>query len=80
LQKKRGNLSKANSRVGNADISNILPLGERWVCIQGERGAKDILEMLMLLYNMHARMVGINQIRNTYMKHLTRDANKDVLF
>ncbi len=38
------------------------------------------LKMLVLLYNMRARMVGINQIRNTYMKHLTRNANEDVLF
>jgi hypothetical protein len=36
--------------------------------------------MLILLYNMHARMVGINQIRNTYMRHLTQDANEDVFF
>jgi hypothetical protein len=46
-----------------------------------ERGERRIcLKMLALLYNMHARMVGINQIRNTYMKHLTRNANEDVLF
>jgi hypothetical protein len=45
---------------------------------RGERGI--CLKMLVLLYNMHARMVGINQIRNTYMKHLTRNANEDVLF
>ena len=25
-------------------------------------------------------MVGINQIQNTYMKHLNRDANEDVWF
>jgi hypothetical protein len=32
-----------------------------------ERGERRIcLKMLVLLYNMHARMVSINQIRNTY--------------
>ncbi len=36
--------------------------------------------MFVLLYNMHARMVGINQIRITYMKHIERDANVDVIF
>jgi hypothetical protein len=36
--------------------------------------------MFVLLYNMRERMVGINQIRNTYMKHLERDANVDVIF
>jgi hypothetical protein len=49
--------------------------------IYEERGKRRIyLKMLILLYNMHARMVGINQIRNTYMRHLTQDANEDVFF
>jgi hypothetical protein len=46
-----------------------------------ERGERRIvLKMFVLLYNMRARMVGINQIRNTYMKYLERDANEDVRF
>ncbi len=46
-----------------------------------ERGERRIcLKMLVLLYNMCVRIVSINQIRNTYMKHLTRNANEDVLF
>jgi hypothetical protein len=46
-----------------------------------ERGKRRIyLKLLILLYNMRARMVGINLIRNTYMRHLMRDANKDVFF
>ncbi len=46
-----------------------------------ERGEQRIvLKMFVLLYNMRARMVGINQIRNTYMKYLERDVNEDVRF
>ena len=46
-----------------------------------ERGERRIyLKMLVLIFNMRARMVGINQIQNTYMKYLTRDANEDVVF
>ena len=46
-----------------------------------ERGEQRIyLKMLVLIYNMRARMVGINQIRNTYMKYLMQDANEDVVF
>jgi hypothetical protein len=46
-----------------------------------ERGDRRImLKMLLLIYNMRARMVGINQIRNTYMPHLNQDANHDVEF
>ncbi len=46
-----------------------------------ERGERRIvLKMFVLLYNMRARMVGINQIINTYMKYLERNANEDVRF
>ncbi len=46
-----------------------------------ERGERRIaLKMFVLLFNMQARMVGINQIRNAYMRHLERDANEDVWF
>ncbi len=46
-----------------------------------ERGERRIvLKMFVLLYNMQARMVGINQIKNTYMLHLLCDANEDVCF
>jgi hypothetical protein len=40
---------------------------------QGER--KLILKMMILLYNVRARRVGINQIRNTYKAALDVDAN-----
>jgi hypothetical protein len=46
-----------------------------------ERGEWRIcLKMLILIYNMRARMVGINQIWNMYMKHLDQNANTDVFF
>jgi hypothetical protein len=44
-----------------------------------ERGERRIcLKMLILIYNMRARMVRINQIRNTYMNHLEQNANTHV--
>jgi hypothetical protein len=46
-----------------------------------ERGERRIaLKMFVLLLNMQARMVGINQIRNIYMQHLEGDANEDDWF
>jgi hypothetical protein len=46
-----------------------------------ERGERRIvLKMFVMLYNMRARMVGINQIGITYMRHLERNANGDVWF
>jgi hypothetical protein len=45
---------------------------------QGEQ--RIVMKILVLLYNMWVRMVGINQIQNTYMRHLNRNATKDVWF
>ncbi len=44
-----------------------------------ERGEwRILLNMFILLYNMQARMVGMNQIQNTYLRHLKHDANQDI--
>ncbi len=81
MQKKRGNFGKANSGVEDADVSktSFPQVKDRFV--YKERGEqRTYLKMLVLLYNMRARMVSINQVRNTYMEHLTRNAIEDVLF
>ena len=39
----------------------------------GER--RTMMKMVLLLYNLRARLVGINQIRNVYMPMLEVDAN-----
>ena len=43
----------------------------------GER--KRIMKSCILLYNLRARKVGINQILNTYMPSLKKDANRTFL-
>ena len=49
--------------------------------IYEERGERRIvLKMYVLLYNLRARTVGINQIRNVYMPYLDLDASENVLF
>jgi hypothetical protein len=41
-----------------------------------ERGERKVtLTMMILLYNLRARMVGINQLRSFFMGALYRDAN-----
>jgi hypothetical protein len=43
-----------------------------------ERGERRIIfKFMLLLYNVRARRVGINQIRNTYMPHLNKDVNEE---
>ena len=45
-----------------------------------ENGEKKLMmKMIYLLYNFCTRCVGINQILNTYMPHLKRDANKEYI-
>ena len=81
LQKKRQATSaRQTAEWGMRGLQSSFPrLKDRFV--YEERGERRItLKMLVLIYNMRARMVGINQIRNTYMPHLNRDANNDVQF
>jgi hypothetical protein len=79
-KKRQATLARQTAEWGMRMFQTSFP----WVkdrFIYKERGERRIcLKMLVLLYNMHARMVGINQIKNTYMKHLMRSANEDVLF
>jgi hypothetical protein len=42
----------------------------------GEQGI--VLKMIVLLYNLCARLVGINQIRNVYLDRLNVDANQEI--
>ena len=81
LQKKRQATSaRQTAEWGMRALQSSFPrLKDRFV--YEERGERRItLKMLVLIYNMRARMVGINQIRNTYMPHLMQDANHDVQF
>jgi hypothetical protein len=36
-----------------------------------------LMKMVYLLYNLRTRSVGINQIKNVFMKHLNEDANNE---
>ncbi len=80
FKKRQATLARQTAEWGMRMFQTSFP----WVkdrFIYEERGERRIcLKMLVLLYNMRAKMVNINQIRNTYMKHLTRNANEDVLF
>ena len=38
-----------------------------------------LMKMVCLLYNLRAHTVGINQIKNVFMKHLNEDANNKLI-
>jgi hypothetical protein len=82
IQKKREATSaRQTAEWGMLALQASFPrLKDRFV--YEERGERRIvLKMMVLLYNMWARMVGINQILNTYMtRRLMWDANEDVNF
>jgi hypothetical protein len=82
FQKKReGTLARQTAEWGMLTMQTSFPRvqDDRFVYKEcGER--RIVLKMFVLLYNMRMRMVGINQIRNTYMRNLLRDVNEDVFF
>jgi hypothetical protein len=79
-KKRQATLAQHTAEWGMRMIQTSFP----WIkdqLVYKERGERRIcLKALVLMYNMHERMVGIIQIRNTYMKHLNRNANTDVFF
>ena len=81
LRKRREATSaRQTAEWGMLTMQASFPRVRDWF-VYKERGERRIVfKMFVLLYNMRARMVGINQIRNTYMQHLLHDANKDVCF
>ena len=68
---------RQSAEWGMRAIQSSFPrLKDRFVYEEhGER--KIIFKFMLLLYNVRARRVGINQIRNTYMPHLNKDVNEE---
>ncbi len=79
-QKRQATLAWKSAEWGMLAMQTSFPrIKDRFV--YEERGERRIiLKMFVILYNMQARMVGISQIRNTYMINLEQDANADVWF
>jgi hypothetical protein len=79
-KKRQATLAQQTAEWGMPMLQTSFP----WIkdqIVYKERGEHRIfLKLLVLIYNMSVMMVGINQIRNTYMKHLMQNANKDVFF
>ena len=52
-------------------------LKDRFIYEEGGE-QRIVLKMIVLLYNLRARLVGINQIRNVYLACLNVDANQEI--
>ncbi len=78
LQRKRQATSmRQAAEWGMRAIQSLFPcLKDTFVYEEtGER--RIVMKMLCLLYNLRARTVGINQIKNVFMKQIDEDANNE---
>jgi hypothetical protein len=63
---------------GMRSIQSLFPrLKDQFVYEEGGE-QRIVLKMIVLLYNLHTRLVGINQIRNVYLACLNVDANQEI--
>jgi hypothetical protein len=74
-EKRQATLAQQTAEWGMCMIQTSFPRIKDQL-VYKERGEQRIyLKIVVLIYNIPARMVGINQIWNTYMKHLGKNAN-----
>jgi hypothetical protein len=71
LKKREATLARQTAKWGMRMIQTSFPRLKDCFVYEERGERRKYLKMLILLYNMRARMVGINQICNTYMRHLT---------
>jgi hypothetical protein len=63
---------------GMRSIQSLFPrMKDRFIYEEGGE-QRIVLKMIVLLYNLHTRLVGINQIRNVYLACLNIDANQEI--
>ncbi len=81
LQRKRQATSaRHTTEWGMLTMQASFPMVKERFVYKDREKRRIVLKMFVVLYSMRAKIVGINQIRNTYMQHLQRDANEDVWF
>ena len=60
-------------------LVRVTATGDSPAFVYEDKGERHILmKMVCLLYNLLARTVGINQIKNLFMRHLDVNANKEM--
>ncbi len=59
---------------GMQSIQMLFPQIKDWFIYEEQGEQRIVMKLLVLLYNMQAWTVGINQIKKNYMLHLNRNA------
>ena len=76
LQRKRQATSmRQAAEWGMHAIQSLFPCLKDTFVYEDTGERHILMKMVCLLYNLRARTVGINQIKNVFMKHLNEDAN-----
>ena len=66
---------RQSSEWGMRAFQSSMPRLKDWMKFE-ERGERKVtLPMMILIYNLRARLVGINQLNSFYVASLNRDAN-----
>jgi hypothetical protein len=78
LQRKRqATLMRQAAEWGMRAIQSSFPCLKDTFVYEDTGERHILMKMLCLLYNLRARSVGINQIKNVFMKQLEEDANNE---
>jgi len=79
LQRKRqATLMRQAAEWGMRAIQSSFPCLKDTFVYEDTGERHILMKMLCLLYNLRARSVGINQIKNVFMKQLEEDTNNEV--
>ena len=65
---------------GMHDIQTSFPRLKGTFVYEDTGEHRILMKMVYLLYNLRTRSVGINQIKNVFMKHLNEDANNKLIW
>ena len=63
---------------GMCTIKSLFPRLKDTFVYKDTSERRVLMKMVCLLYNLRVRTVGINQIKNVFMKHLNEDANNEL--
>jgi len=78
LQRKRqATLMRQAVEWGMRAIQSSFPCLKDTFVYEDTDERRILMKMLCLLYNLRVRSVGINQIKNVFMKQLEEDANNE---
>jgi len=78
MQKRQATSMRQAAEWGMRGIQSSFPHLKDTFVYEETSERRIVMKMIVLLYNLRARMVGINQIRNVFMSRLDVNANDEI--